>query len=963
VWALAQDSTGFLWVGAVGGLFRYDGRGFRRWAPDSIRTWVGSVTVSPDGEIVVSTVKPALYRVTEAGVERLEPPAGGWRRIGVSTVFDRSGRLWAVDGRVHSLDSPDGRWTTLPSGALAGESPRRVRADAGSNGALVLTTGGVWQVADDGTTRRLWSGPDVVDVAPDGRGGLLILQADGRVVTVRHGVARQILSSRATPRARAIAVTERSGTVWVSLDRYLVSLRPGARPKVLGPADGLESGGPLLVDREGSLWLGTFESLVQYPEPRTRRWSDRQGLPSAHVRFLARSGPDVAVVTWQGLGFLRPEGSHWRASTSTLSTGSDPCPLGDGSVLVSLGGRLARLHGTRVVQRLGRERVGLVDCAPASDGGRWLSTSAGLFHLGASGSGAREAGDGALSAAPVRRPGPPTGGKPPNKVATDPSGRLWVSGGGRVCVAGERPVLRDTDPTWSCTELPREMGELSGLVALPDGSVWASSSRDGLMRLADGHWEPVPGSARLPTRSVMGLVPSRSGDVWVLGHGFTWRVRPRPDLSPGWKVLERLTGWDGLASNGSGDLLEDGHGGVWLATAEGVIHVPAAVRRTRPRPPPVVLVEARADGRFVPLGGTVTLPHGHNRLELHFAALSFRDPARLRYEVRLAPRDSWETVRGAPSFRWLGLRPGTYRAQVRASLDGEHWSGSAAGLGFRVNPPWYGQGWAIGLAVAVLLLVLWAAYRTRVAYLLGLERQRTRIAMDLHDEVGSGLASVGILSGVLAAEDLGAAEARTAAGEIARTAEELGDSLSDIVWSLQPGEVGLEELATRLVEQGGRLFADGETGFRAELPGIYPETSLPLPLLRTVLLVGLEALHNAARHAGALEVVLGLRRCEGSWVLDVRDDGIGLEGRRAGTWDRATGSSGSVRSGRGGGHGLPGMRRRAREVGASLEIASSPGEGTTVRLRFAVSSRPWGGSGRRGRLVRWLTGAVSRRLA
>lgn len=961
VWALAQDSTGFLWVGGVGGLFRYDGREFRHWAPDSIRTWVGSVAVAPDGNVVASTVVPAVYRLTSDGVRRLSPPAGGWRRSNVPVAFDRSGELWAVDGRVLRRDSEGGDWRTLPSERLGGESAERVREDRAGEGVFVITANGVWHVADDGAARRMWSGRAAVDVASGGRDGLLVLQANGRVSAVRDGVSHQILSPRELPGARAIALAERSGTVWVALDRYLVSVRPGQRPDVFGPSDDLESGGPLLVDREGSLWLGTFESLVQYPEPRTRRWSERQGLPSAHVRFVARSGDDVAVVTWQGLGFLGPEGDGWRASSSDLSTGSDPCRLADGSLLMSARGELVRLRGTRVVQRFPGARVGLRGCAPSTGDGRWLATSGGLLYMGPPQRPAGRAEDPAADPRPMRRPGPPVQGEVLDQVATDSFGRLWASGGATVCVAGERAVLRARDPSWSCTELPREIEHASGLVAFPDGSVWVSSIREGLARLVDGHWRPLPGAAGLPTQSVMRLVPSRSGGIWVLGHGFSWRVRARPDLPQGWQVVEKLTGWDGLQSDGAGDLLEDRKGGLWLATDRGVVHVPAEVRAERPPAPPVVLVEARADGRVVPLGRSIDLPHGHARLELRFAALSFRDPASLEYQVRLAPRDSWENVHGAPAFRWLDLRPGTYRAEVRASLDGDHWSATSADLGFRVNSPWFLQWWVIGLAAIALLLLMWAVYRMRLAYLVGLERQRTRIAMDLHDEVGSGLASVGILSGVLAADDLSAAESRDAAGEIARTAEELGNSLSDIVWSLQPGDVGLEELAARLVAQGGRLFSDGVTRFRARLPERYPDGRLPLPLVRTVLLVGLEALHNAARYADARVVTLELRSEGEGWVLDVQDDGVGFADKRP--REPESDGPGRSRTDRGGGHGLPSMRRRAEEVGASLEIESAPGKGTSVCLRFRLRLEPWYGGGRWGRALRRVARVAWRRLA
>src|SRR5690606_974670 len=136
----------------------------------------------------------------------------------------------------------------------------------------------------------------------DGR--LLVLAFDSRLHEVRDGVARVLVYPEdlpiPPPLPRGIALTLRRGTLWMALDRFLVARRPGEPLEVLGSDEGISSGGPLLVDREGSLWMGTFSELLQLPEPETRLWSDEHGLPSRHTRFVVRSGDHVWVATWQG---------------------------------------------------------------------------------------------------------------------------------------------------------------------------------------------------------------------------------------------------------------------------------------------------------------------------------------------------------------------------------------------------------------------------------------------------------------------------------------------------------------------------------------------------------------------------------------------------------------------------------------------------------------------------------------
>jgi anti-sigma regulatory factor (Ser/Thr protein kinase) len=382
---------------------------------------------------------------------------------------------------------------------------------------------------------------------------------------------------------------------------------------------------------------------------------------------------------------------------------------------------------------------------------------------------------------------------------------------------------------------------------------------------------------------------------------------------------------------------------LWIASSRGVAQVPSAVRFAEPSTPPVALVEARAGDRPVLPGEALPFPHSRNGVELRFAALSYRDPSRLRHQVRLGPDDPWSESVGRPSFRWVGLAPGRYQVEYRASLDGVNWSTEPLRFAFEVRPPWYGTWWFMALAVFLAGGLAWAAYRARIAYLLGLERQRTRIAMDLHDQVGSGLASVGILSGVLAADGTDPDERTKLATDIAAAAEELGSALTDIVWSLDPRPATLEELAARLAEHGERLCPDGTPAFSASLPARWPATPLDVAVRTNILLVGLEALHNAVRHGGARNVTLSvLPDADGTWRLSIQDDGVGFRGAGPDLEPGANGRGadrsrwGDRQAQPGRGHGLPGMRRRAEEIGARLEVRSEPGRGTTVEVRFGL---------------------------
>jgi signal transduction histidine kinase/ligand-binding sensor domain-containing protein len=931
VWALAQDSTGFLWIGAEGGLYRYDGTEVVRWAPATVEDPVDGVTVSGDGRIAIRDRRGRVFEVTPQGAHALPPlPIAGRPDAFNSSAYDSQGRLWVLRaGTVVYLDPGDG-WRALPRQALEGDRVRRLRSSA-NGGVDIATDGGVWRVTPGGQPRRVFSGPPVLDLrwARDGR--LLLLTAGEETGThglleVVDGRARELLSPGAVPYGRPVSLTERNGTVWISFDRFLVAVRPGRRPEVLTQASGIESGGPLLVDREGSLWLGTYAGLLQFPEPDTRLWGEREGLRSRHARFLARTGNTIWVSTWAGLSYLRQDPDGWAGRPVPWWSRSRLCTDGRGAVWLGADDGLVEVRDTAATRWPGPPVGGMYGCTAAPDGGVWIGTAAGLRY-----------------ADPERRsirdiPAPPglAPGEPLAAALHDSHDRLWAGTRDAICRAPVTRLLAGEVGAWHCDRLP-DLGFLPRMAELPGGTIWAA--RGDLFAFRDEWWEPLPMDG-LTTRTAFGLVPSPRGGVWVTGHGILERVRESRD--GGWETVERLTPWHGLQTGGGQDLLEEEDGTVWIASSRGVNQVPAAVRFAEPDIPPVALVEARAGDRPVQPGEALRLPHSRSGVELRFAALSYRDPSRLRHQVRLGPDDAWSESMGRPSFRWVGLAPGRYQVEYRASLDGLNWSTEPLRFAFEVRPPWYRTSWFMALGLAVAAGLGWIAYRARVAYLLGLERQRTRIAMDLHDQVGSGLASVGILSGVLAADSVPADERRAMAAEIASAAEELGSALSDIVWSLDPGVATLEELAARLAEHGERLCPNGAPAFSARFPARWPPRPLDASLRTGLLLIGLEALHNAVRHSAARTVTLSIlpARHRG-WRLTVADDGIGFVPDR------------DIAAGTGNRHGLRGMHRRAAEIGADLQIQARPGHGTAVHLRFALDRAPHPGRpGLAGRLRR-----------
>ena len=225
--------------------------------------------------------------------------------------------------------------------------------------------------------------------------------------------------------------------------------------------------------------------------------------------------------------------------------------------------------------------------------------------------------------------------------------------------------------------------------------------------------------------------------------------------------------------------------------------------------------------------------------------------------------------------------------------------------------------WAIALSCGVAVTVAWAVRRNHRERRREMEALRQRIARDVHDEIGSGLGTIALLSQMAGGKATHPEEARQDFAEINHLSREITESLRDIVWLIRPETRTLGDLAQRLRETASSMLAAVPHEFTVD-PAVQGR-ALPLEFKRQVLLVFKEALHNLIRHAQAGHAVVRVGGNAAGFTLELEDDGRGF--------DPAALVSGA---------GLLGMKQRAATLGGVLEIRSEPGKGATLRLAV-----PW----------------------
>jgi signal transduction histidine kinase len=380
---------------------------------------------------------------------------------------------------------------------------------------------------------------------------------------------------------------------------------------------------------------------------------------------------------------------------------------------------------------------------------------------------------------------------------------------------------------------------------------------------------------------------------------------------------------NGLSGDRVHSLAKDRRGNMWICTSSGLTKFNSSAERVNDKPPPIYLSRVSIAGEELPIAETganeiplIELQATRNNLAIEFVGLNFTGEDNLNYQYKLEGVDAdWSAPTRQRVVNYARLSAGSYRFLVRAINDERITSLTPASFRFRILPPIYMRWWFLALSVVVVGTLVVAAYRYRVSRLLELERVRTRIATDLHDDIGSNLTRISLLS-ELAKQQSGNGKLLSSIAEIAR---ESVSSMNDIVWAISPQHDRIVDLTRRMRQHAEEVFSLRDIKLEFGAPASDADIHLPAGTRRDVLLIFKEAVNNTARHSGCTKVVIDFRCEHHELRLQISDNGSGFD----------MGSESE-------GHGLRSMARRASALGGELIVDSHLSEGTTVRFELPV---------------------------
>jgi len=948
VTAIVQTRDGYLWLGTYGGLVRFDGIRFVAFnsgnTPELVNSRITSLFEDAEGRLWIGHETGELS-LLQAGRFKSVPVPGlraGGKVVGMGQ--DQARDLWLfredgtlVRGRDGLVLDPEAGTAARVATFACGQDgtiwvARGGRVSAWRRGRLepvdfdapgpnpfvqgiaASRRGGVW-VAGGGRLRRWDDGRWVEDRAPNLWGDALLqplvelrdgslagaTTAAGLYLIDPSGQAQHFSQANLLPQNWVRSLCEdHEGNLWAGVGTGgLVALRPG-KVAVLEPPDRWQGRAVLSVvaARDDALWVSTEGAgLYRFQAGQWRHFDQSLGLSNLFVWPLAEDG----------------QGRLWAGTW---------------------GGGLFVLQNDRFTRPPGLETLD----APVT---ALFHTPAGVMWIGT--------GDGLLRYADgqVIQYGRAQGLELPDvrAVLESPDGTVWfgMSGGGLGCLKGATLKQYQKKDGLPCDYV-------QCLWLSPDGRLWLGTDGEGLVRFHQEHFAAVSSRQGLPSSVICHVIPDGQGHLWVSSRGGIFRVS-LADLEHSADTGAALTTCvtygrgEGLpTAECSGGLQPAGararDGRLWFPTTRGLVGLDPHNLRTNCLPPRVVIEEVRVDDQRLDCGSDPAQPlrvsAGRRRFEFRYTGLSFTVPEKVRFRFRLEGLETdWTEAGGERVAVYRYVPPGQYRFRVIACNNDGVWNETGAQVAFCVLPRFWQTAWfqlpaAAAALTAVAAGARWLTHRRlrrrmeRLERQQALERERARIAKDIHDDLGASLTRITLLSQSARAELDDDAPAAADLDRIYATVRELTRALDEIVWAVNPRHDTLDSLATYLGRFAQDFLAAAHVRCRLEMPMHLPHCPLTAETRHNLFLAFKEALHNAVKHARAPEVRVCLRTGADQFVLRVEDNGHGFDagdvaGRTAAPPDRPAA-----------GNGLANMRQRLAEIGGRFELESAPGRGTTV---------------------------------
>ncbi len=940
--AITQTADGYIWIGTLNGLVRFDGVRFVPWVaphgqalPDSRIT---SILGTPDGSLWIGTV---------AGLSRLkngELLNYSSMPIGISNVIqDHTGTVWVTRYNVR-----DGK------GPLCRVAGRELQCFGEADGIPVNYGVGLsedslgnlwigsymlcrWKPGAPAATffeaelKHLKGDPGVIDIAAGPSGSLwAAMEEAGPKLGVRHYVDGRWTSYK-VPGFDGSLVTahalflDRDKSLWVGTEtKGLYHIRDG-RTDQYRSVDGLtgDTVAGIYQDREGNLWVATNGGVDFFRNTAVVSYSTHEGLSSNGTRsVVAGSDGAVWIGNQQALDVLR-DGSISAISAGKGLPGQDVTALFedhshrlwlgvDQKLMIYDHGRfqeIRNLDGSAF-----RAEGGLFAITESTDHDIWVMASHHHLFRVRDQKVCEE-----ISLNDLRLP---------NWLAADQDNGLWIGTFSDKVGHYHHGHLDTVSLNYRGTNVLR----VRTLLVDSDSSLWVATS-EGLFRWGDGQSKTLDTRNDLPCNSIFSLIKDNNGSFWLYSQCGLLKIsapeiahwREHSDSKIAVETFDALDAVQPGTSLAQPKAAKSPDGRLWFVNGIFLQMIDPDHLYKNDIPPPVHIEEVIADHKTYQPAEHLRLPALARNLEIDYTALSFSIPRRVGFRYKLEGHDAnWQDPETRRQAFYSDLHPGKYSFRVIASNSSGVWNNVGATLDFSIAPAWYQTNWFIIACILSGILVVWGLYRLRVAQISAAisarfdERldERTRLARDIHDTLLQTIQGSKMVADDALDEPDNLVHMRHA---MERVAAWLGQAI-------QEGRTALHSLRASTTQRNdlaeafqGVLEDCAIHGLMVSNLSVEGTAAEMHPIVRDeIYRIGYEAIRNACLHSHGTRLEVQLRYSR-DLSLRIHDNGIGI-------------NSNILANGKEGHFGLPGMRERALRIGGKFRLSSSSDAGTRIEL-------------------------------
>jgi signal transduction histidine kinase/ligand-binding sensor domain-containing protein len=783
-----------------------------------------------------------------------------------------------------------------------------------ANGRMRRFVGRQWVAESEGWKQELGRRNSLRFLHGDSKGGLWSSAGDlGLIHVLADGSLHRLTTREGMPSdTLSFAFQDREGDTWTGYERGgLVQIRHRLFHSI-GKDEGLSDSliNTVCEDAQGAIWIGTHRGSVDRFE--------QGGCTNLALTGSGRIQDSCVAADTRGRVWMGAQGSGlWKWDAGNLQ-------------------QIATQEELQGYPRL---------LAPGKEGRMWVGTLWSIFNVT----------DERITAEFAVQ----TTGDHPTSLAEGPDGTVWAG-----TLAGE--LLRREGEKFVRLEPPERttLGRVWALWPTADGGLWAGTEQGGLVHWNNGVFHRFTTKDGLPSDSIVQVLGDAAGNLWlgtragivrILGGALARFERGELEELP----VSVYGQTDGLLTIGSAIIYQPNcwrarDGTFLFAMANSIASVRPEEVRINPVPPTVVVEELLADDKVVwpkQVGAILAAPEagaaasaetrptavkvgpGRGDLEFHYTGLSLASPMRVRFKYKLEGlENAWNDAGPERKAIYRHVSPGEYTFHVMACNSDSVWSQDSELFAVTVKPFFYQTVWfraGLGLlAVSGLSLALVSASRKRMRRRLEhverqheLERERTRIAQDLHDDLGAGLTEIGLLSGMLQDPVKLPERRQEALSRIAQRCRDLVTALDEIVWAINPRNDSVNSLSGYLSRYSQGFLEPTSIRCRLEVEESEPDRPLNSEQRHNLFLAFEEALTNVVRHSGASEVRIKISCPDSKLSINVHDNGRGLPA-----------------NGTDGGDGLNNLRQRLAHIGGQCEISSPPSGGVSVRLNLPLEA-------------------------